>query len=310
MTEREPIISIGMPIYNAESYLRSALDTLLGQDETAFELLISDNVSTDGTEDVCREYAKRDRRIRYVRLTSHVGPGANFLAVLRRATAPYFMWAAHDDRWEATFVSRILAELERSPDALLGFCQFDVLIHATGDSVPVPTVSIPSGGTRLETCLAYMRKPVANLFYGIFRRDALMDTEWSRAGLYDFSDIFLILEIATRGPIVIVPDLLFHAGVVGGLTRVPKSFARARRRGFDYAYGEYYRRAARLLWNAPHFSTGERIRLQLYVAGQVLAMMNMHERAGMSRHETALIDALLRLGKRLMILRRGSGAEY
>jgi glycosyltransferase involved in cell wall biosynthesis len=309
MTEREPTLSIGMPLYNAGSYLRSALDTLLAQDETSFELLISDNVSTDGTEEVCREYAQRDPRIRYMRLTEHVGPGENFLAVLGRARAPYFMWAAHDDRWEPTFVSRIVGELKRNPDALLGFCQFDVLIHATGGSVPVPRISMPFGGTYFETCLAFMRNPVSNAFYGIFRRDALVVSAWSRAGLCDFSDILLVLEMATRGSILIVPDLLFHAGVVGGPTRAPKSFARSRRKGFDYAYGEYYRRAARLLWNAPHFSIVERVRLQLYLAGQVLTMMSMHERAGMSRLQAMFIDVTLRLGKRFMTLPRRSGAE-
>jgi glycosyltransferase involved in cell wall biosynthesis len=100
VVEREkkvPKVSIGMPVYNGEPFIREALDSLLAQTFTDFELIISDNASTDGTEAICREYAAKDDRIRYVRQPENRGALANFQFVLDEAVGEYFMWAAADD---------------------------------------------------------------------------------------------------------------------------------------------------------------------------------------------------------------------
>jgi glycosyltransferase involved in cell wall biosynthesis len=62
-----PALTVGMPVYNAERFIAKALDSFLDQTFTDFELLISDNASTDRTEEICRYYAARDQRIRYFR---------------------------------------------------------------------------------------------------------------------------------------------------------------------------------------------------------------------------------------------------
>jgi glycosyltransferase involved in cell wall biosynthesis len=105
-----PKASIGMPVYNGEKSIRAALDSVLAQTFTDFELIISDNASTDGTAAICREYGARDRRIRYVRQRENRGPAANFKYVLDEAVGEYFMWAACDDT--------------RSPDFLEVNCKF------------------------------------------------------------------------------------------------------------------------------------------------------------------------------------------
>ena len=92
-----PRVSIGMPVFNGDKFIREALDSLLAQTFTDFELIISDNASTDRTEAICREYAERDKRIRYVRQAENLGPAANFRFVLDEAVGEYFMWAAADD---------------------------------------------------------------------------------------------------------------------------------------------------------------------------------------------------------------------
>lgn len=92
-----PIVTIGLPVYNGEQTLRPALESLLNQSFANFELIISDNASTDGTELICREYAERDQRIRYVRQEENLGAAANFKYVLDAARGEYFMWAACDD---------------------------------------------------------------------------------------------------------------------------------------------------------------------------------------------------------------------
>jgi len=92
-----PEISVGLPVYNGERYLRVAIESILNQTFTDFELIISDNASTDSTWDICNEYAKNDDRVRLYRQDYNIGALGNFAFVFQRAGAEYFMWMSHDD---------------------------------------------------------------------------------------------------------------------------------------------------------------------------------------------------------------------
>lgn len=111
-----PKVSIGMPVFNGEQFIRGALDSLLGQSFSDFELIISDNASIDGTERICREYADRDQRISYVRQPSNLGPVANFKFVLDEARGEYFMWAACDDTRSPDFIELNFKFLSENPE--------------------------------------------------------------------------------------------------------------------------------------------------------------------------------------------------
>lgn len=103
-TQGLPMVSIGMPVYNGEVYVRDAISSLLKQTFTNFELIISDNDSSDETESICRQYAARDTRILYFRQKENIGAAANFQFVLEHAQAGLFMWAAHDDKWAENYL--------------------------------------------------------------------------------------------------------------------------------------------------------------------------------------------------------------
>jgi glycosyltransferase involved in cell wall biosynthesis len=107
-----------MPVYNGERYIRDALDALLAQTYTDFELIISDNASTDRTGAICEAYAARDARIRYIRQPENIGATANFRYVLDRAEGGFFMWAAYDDWWKPDFIARAVAAMQ---DGSVGF---------------------------------------------------------------------------------------------------------------------------------------------------------------------------------------------
>lgn len=106
-----------MPVYNGESFIRDALDSLLNQTYTNFQIVISDNGSTDQTEQICSEYVQRDSRIRYVRQPENKGAYHNFRFLLEDATEEYFMWAAADDRWLPQFLEKCLEALENDPSS-------------------------------------------------------------------------------------------------------------------------------------------------------------------------------------------------
>ncbi len=113
-----PRVSIGLPVYNGERYLAESLESLLAQTFTDFELIISDNASTDRTEEICRAYAARDPRIRYYREEANHGMAWNFNRVFALARGEYFKWAAYDDLHAPTFLARCVEALDQDPDIL------------------------------------------------------------------------------------------------------------------------------------------------------------------------------------------------
>ena len=107
-----PLVSIGMPVYNGERWLQRALDSLLLQDYDNFEIIISENGSTDDSYKICCGYAAEYENIRLIRQQNTIPLIDNFSEVLGRASGKYFMWAAVDDNWDAAFVSNLTEKLE------------------------------------------------------------------------------------------------------------------------------------------------------------------------------------------------------
>ena len=112
---RRPRVSVGVPVYNGAEYLEQALDALLAQTFQDFEIIISDNASSDATASICRAYAALDPRVRYQRRETNIGAIANFNAVFQTARGEYFKWASHDDVCAPTFLERCVALLDADP---------------------------------------------------------------------------------------------------------------------------------------------------------------------------------------------------
>ncbi|MCW8918025.1 MAG: glycosyltransferase family 2 protein [Gammaproteobacteria bacterium] len=115
------LVSIGMPIYNEERFLRVALDAIVAQDYPNIELIISDNCSTDGSANICQEYARKYEWITYHRYESNTGPARNFSHVLNASRGKYFMWAAGHDRWDANYIHACVKMLEKHPQAAIAY---------------------------------------------------------------------------------------------------------------------------------------------------------------------------------------------
>jgi glycosyltransferase involved in cell wall biosynthesis len=115
----EPLVSIGLPVRNGERTVGRAIRTVLEQDYAHLELVISDNASDDGTEEICRELARSDARVRYIRQPENIGLIPNFYAVLHQARGTYFKWMGHDDWLTPTFVRRCVEVLDDDPALIL-----------------------------------------------------------------------------------------------------------------------------------------------------------------------------------------------
>jgi hypothetical protein len=161
-------VSIGLPVYNGMPLLQRALASLLGQSFRDFELIISDNASTDDTRAVCEALASRDSRIRYIRQPFNLGAIRNFDFVLRQARAPYFMWVAHDDEWDQHYVDYLKAKLDTDPTCVGAFGSWrgiDDTGHITSRGGPL-RLDAPSCLKRLFA-LTFGRED--KCVYGLFR---------------------------------------------------------------------------------------------------------------------------------------------
>lgn len=202
-----PRLTIGLPVYNGENYLAEALDDLLGQSYTDFELVISDNASTDRTEEICRAYAENDDRIRYVRQPVNTGAAENHNFVFRQAQGEYFKWASHDDRYGKDLLLRCVDALDADPRLVLAHA-WQAIVGADGEirqrvDYPLRT-DVPSAAERFRSMLFAVG---GDDFYGVIRSDVLRRTRLQES--YHHADRTIVSDLALRGPFHQVPELLY-----------------------------------------------------------------------------------------------------
>lgn len=110
---RTPLVSVLIPVYNGEPFLAECIESVLAQDFADYELLISDDGSTDGSSRVIQRYAERDGRIRWWRNPHNLGIGGNFNACLKAARGEYVKYVLQDDKLlDPSVVRRMVATLE------------------------------------------------------------------------------------------------------------------------------------------------------------------------------------------------------
>ncbi len=202
-----PRLSIGLPVYNGENSLPESLDALLGQSYSDFELIISDNASTDGTADICHTYRKQDPRIRYIRHSRNIGrvPNHNFL--IEQARGELFKWAACDDLYARDLLKRCVEALDEYPHVVLAH-SWSAIIDNSGAVIkrveyPVATDS-PRAPDRFRSMLF---DGWGDDGYGVIRTEILRRTPLH--GSYHLADRTFTTELALYGSFYQVPDWLF-----------------------------------------------------------------------------------------------------
>lgn len=207
MVDKKIQVSIGLVVYNGEKYIREALDSLLAQTFTDFELIISDNASTDGTLDICKSYVDKDSRVRYVRHKENRGVVWNFNFVFSQATSDYFMWASHDDCWKPTYIQECLQALQEHKTAISALTVWDDVDIETGrvlsSSQPVTTVGM-SAAERFLIIHRLLYVPSQNpaVFYGIHKREDLLSVMPLR-NVFAMDHVFWV-DFALRGAFIAI----------------------------------------------------------------------------------------------------------
>jgi glycosyltransferase involved in cell wall biosynthesis len=203
----QPLISIGLAVYNGERYLAEAIDSILAQTYRNFELIISDNASTDSTAAICQRYAA-DPRVRYYRNTTNIGGANNENLTFTYATGAYFRWAGHDDVLAPTMLERAVEALEADPGAVLCFFDF-ATINAAGEqgerrSHPLGRAAQPWQRFRELASMGHRCEAT----YGLMRASTLRVTGLQHN--YTDSDRTFLAQLALHGRFAYLPELLFY----------------------------------------------------------------------------------------------------
>lgn len=231
-----PSVSIGLPVYNGIPYVKELIDSLLAQSFGDFEIIISDNSSTDGTGELCRDYAAHDSRVKYFRLDQNIGLIPNFNRVFELSTAPYYKWTAHDDLYEPGYLEACYHPIHNDPGISVSHSQ-TVLVDDTGtllsydpglhgchdhrcgrtwllDRDECAAAGSPSHRFRQVLAQQIMCAPI----YGLMPRRLILKTGLHKS--FFGSDKLLLAEMALKGRFYIAPQKLFKKRMHSAMTSV------------------------------------------------------------------------------------------
>lgn len=206
--EKTPRVSIGMPVYNGERYIEEAVESLLAQTFSDFELIISDNGSTDRTKEIALSLAEKDKRIRVVANSVNRGAAYNYNSVFKLSRGKYFKWASHDDLCFPTLLERCVQVLDDSPDAVLCFTKAR-LIADDGSTLEdyKDNLNLFSSCPAARLLKLRRHQGLLNCVFGLMRSSALRQTQL--IDNYIGSDAALMAELALLGCCLEVPEYLF-----------------------------------------------------------------------------------------------------
>jgi glycosyltransferase involved in cell wall biosynthesis len=210
-------VTVGLPVYNGERFIEHAVEATLTQTYGDLELVISDNASTDGTEALCRGWAARDRRVRYVRSPVNRGAAWNHSRLVDLAEGKYFKWLAADDCYDREYLARCVEVLETHPGVVL-VCTRTTFIDESGRSVKR---NDPGWDLRSEAPHERLRAVIlkgghwtnADALFGVMRTNALRSTRLFPR--YQGGDKRPLAELSLVGQFVEIPEYLLSRRLHG-----------------------------------------------------------------------------------------------
>jgi glycosyltransferase involved in cell wall biosynthesis len=220
MTPRaaSPRLTVGLPVYNGDAFLAEALESVLNQTYTDWQMIICDNASTDRTGEICRDFAARDSRIRYVRNEENIGLSRNHNKAFQLSNSELFKWVAHDDVCLPTFFERCIEALDANPTAAVAYplgraidakgMPLDQYVWTSPQRYDQPTTAerfqaLTADFDRLNR--AGTQHP-GIYFFGVMRSSLLAKTRLEMSHMW--CDISMLAELSLEGPFIEVPEVL------------------------------------------------------------------------------------------------------
>jgi len=208
MTSKNPRVSIGIPVYNGEKFLEEAIVSVLGQSYGDFEIIISDNASTDRTQEICMKYAEQDQRIRCYRNERNLGAAPNYNRVFQLSDAEYFKWADYDDIIGPDFLSTCIQVLDQNPSVVLCYPRAMIIDengNHLGEHDYIIKLDSPQPHHRFQQLV--LHPATAFEVSGLIRSSAARRT--GLHGSFPASDLVFLAELALQGPFFEAQEFLF-----------------------------------------------------------------------------------------------------
>ena len=228
----KPKITIGLPAYNAEKFMDKTISSILNQTWRDFELIISDNASTDKTSEICKKFERIDSRINFFKQEKNMGPYWNFNFVLEKAQGEYFVWFATDDEHENTFLEKNLKILEENKNVVASISNVEYF----GDNIDKIfkknffqnikdkfkyrfdkktrfTQVFPTNGTFERRATLYLRMDRSTAFYSLFRSSVIKKCMIITP--FAGSDLAIILNVLKYGQINVLNEILMKKNLGG-----------------------------------------------------------------------------------------------
>src|ERR1700722_12216332 len=202
-----PRLSVGLPVYNSSTYVAESIEALLGQTFEDFELIISDNASTDDTGEICRRYEKMDSRVRYFRQSRNVGLAPNHNFCVTKARGELFKWGAGDDLYARDLIEKCVAALDENPKVVLAH-SWTAMIDGNGDMFQANDYPLATSAARApDRFRSILNDSGGDDDGGVMRKEVLLRTAMKDS--YHHADRTIIAELALHGPFYQVPDWLY-----------------------------------------------------------------------------------------------------
>lgn len=235
----KPTVTIGVPVYNGATYLEQALHSLVTQDFDDLEIIIGDNGSTDGTEEIGRAFAARDRRVQYHRSDVNRGAAWNYNRLYDLSRGEFFKWSSHDDYLEPSYLTRCVGELRQFPEASIAFPQTR-LVGAEGEFLRIhpDDWDLREPNVRRRFRHTINQHGLHNVVFGLMRSSALRTTRL--IGRFDGSDIILLTEMTLRGQFHQIQEPLFNRRMHPQMSRRALKNPRDVAKWFDTSARAYY----------------------------------------------------------------------
>ncbi len=207
-----PRVTLGMPVYNGAAVMTRAIDSLLSQTFGDFELVISDNASTDRTVEIATSYAEKDSRVRLVSSQVKRGASWNFNHVFRQATGEYFVWTAADDSWDPRYIEACVVELDAYSEAVACVSHIQP-VTSTGRPIgrPYGGMAIRGASVRSRWRAALRNSLLHSATYGVMRREAIGRTRMLPP--YVGSDHVFMTQVALQGQVLEIAETLCYKQV-------------------------------------------------------------------------------------------------
>ncbi len=214
MDYKQPLVSIGLPVYNGSNYIESAIDSILSQTYKNIELVICDNASTDNTDEICRRAIERDARVRYFRQEKNLGAARNFNTTFEMSNGEFFKWASHDDLLAPDYIENCISFLTLNEGYVMCWPKMDH-IDASGQLIRDQvlanlSISHPKYSGRIRRLFDYQiaGDDIIPSIFSVIRRDALEKSRlWQR---FTSSEEILMLELLLQGKSKQLESVGFH----------------------------------------------------------------------------------------------------